>query len=305
VKRPLLPALIVAALLPIDARAVEFKVFNQPLRLDITESLYLNAHLDPGDGDPTGANYGELFSRLNVQLAWKRLLFGFRIDSAMWVHTPQPGDHVDSQACASGGCTVTDGDSRLVGRFGRGADFGKPVFSWGDPDTHHGFGTIPFDPKKFFEKISLSYSGRTVDATLGDFYVSLGRGLVLSIRKVDELGVDTTLLGGKVAIHEGDFSGIAFAGWTNIQNVDEAKALYTPDPNDFIAGGHVDYRVGGVVIVGGNVMGGVPAHNKQTTNSDHDYYLRYSITFDAPHLTKWLALYAEYARADDRVTDVQ
>lgn len=296
--RPRLLVFLVAALLPSIAGAVELKLGSQPLRLDITESLYLNAHLDPGNGDPTAANYGELLSRLNVQLAWWRVLFGFRIDSAFWAHTPQPGDRVDAGSCpksdspryggAGDSCVVHDNDPRLNDRFGR---------------TPFSFHQIPFDPKKFFEKLYLSYSGRSVDVTLGDFYVNLGRGLVLSVRKVDELGVDTSLFGGKVAVHEGDFSAVAVAGWSNIQNVDEATALYTKDPYDFVAGGHVDYRAGGQVIIGGNVMGGIPSTNASTTNSDHDYYLRYGLSIDAPRLTRWLSFYGEYARADDRVTD--
>ncbi len=310
-----LPTAILAALLSAPAGAVELRLGNQPLRLDITESLYGNWHMDPGNGDPTSANYGEVLSRFNVQLAWWRLLLGFRIDSALWFHTPQPGDRVTAGSCPSQGdpsygtagdpCVVHDGDPRLASRFGRGVTYPGQYPTFGDPDKHGGFGTIPFDPKKIFEKIFLTYTSRSVDITLGDFYVNLGRGMVLSIRKVDELGIDTTLFGGKLAVHEGDFSAVAFAGWTNIQNVDEATARYIPDPYDFVAGGHADYRLGGQVIVGVNAMGGMPAQNASTVNTDSDYYLRYGVSIEAPHLTQWLSLYAEYARADDRVTDKQ
>jgi len=51
------------------------------------------------------------------------------------------------------------------------------------------------------EKVVLEYSGRSVEIKLGDFYISIGRGMVLSLRKLDELGIDTTLQGGRFVLH--------------------------------------------------------------------------------------------------------
>ena len=45
---------------------------------------------------------------------------------------------------------------------------------------------------------SLRWSNRTFDISVGDAYVSFGNGLGLSLRKLDEFGVDTTLRGAKV-----------------------------------------------------------------------------------------------------------
>src|SRR5436309_2800678 len=75
-------------LAPTPARALDFKVKNENLRLDITESLFLAAHLDNGTPDVTQINYGELLNRANVQLAWRRFLFSVRFDSGAWVNTP-------------------------------------------------------------------------------------------------------------------------------------------------------------------------------------------------------------------------
>jgi hypothetical protein len=58
--------------------------------------------------------------------------------------------------------------------------------------------------------------------TAGDSYVQFGRGLTLSMRKVDELGIDTTLRGGKVQITRDPFSLTAVAGFANPSRVDEA-----------------------------------------------------------------------------------
>ncbi|MSP62394.1 MAG: hypothetical protein EXR72_19080 [Myxococcales bacterium] len=290
------------------ASAVEFKIGGQPLRLDVTESLFLNAHLDPGNGEPSQANYGELLSRLNVQLAWRRFLVGLRYDLAAYVHTPAVTcDPATGRKCEKS--DVVPSDLYIV-NFPR-------------------FRQTYYDPKKFLEKMFLSYSGRSFDFTVGDFYVNFGRGLVLSIRKVDELGVDTTLLGGKFAVHEGDFSLTGALGWTNIQNLDESTAAYTNDPYDFIAGVRADYRAADKVILGMHFAGGVPslqcavdaprstpdgqpvkphllgADRPSCPAHQDNSYQRYGITFDAPRLTPWMSLYAEYAHADDQLEGKQ
>ena len=64
------------------AWAVDFRVGKQPFRLDLTESLYLSYRTDPGNGRAWTGNDGELVSRLNVQLAWRNLVLGLRLDSA-------------------------------------------------------------------------------------------------------------------------------------------------------------------------------------------------------------------------------
>jgi hypothetical protein len=76
-------------------------------------------------------------------------------------------------------------------------------------------------------KLFVGYSQPGVDVTVGDFYVQLGRGLVFSVRKVDELSVDTTVRGVKaVADHTfGDVQvgAMIFGGQLNPLRVDEAS----------------------------------------------------------------------------------
>ncbi len=293
------------------AHAVEFRLLGEPLRLDITESLYLNYHGDPGNGDPAAVNYEELMSRLNVQLAWRRWLVGVRWDAAAYpLSIPQVGDTATKAGCldSNGQLLMPPPASDCVGKLE------KNRFSPEGTLLNQGFPRFRqslYDPRKVFEKFYLSYSSRTFDATFGDFYVNFGRGLVLSLRKVDELGVDTTLLGGKVALHAGDLSAVAVAGWTNIQNVDETTATYIGDPYDFITGAHLDLRATGGTLVGGHVVYGQPnpcpvrnpdgAQPSCNEPQQSDYYLRSGATLDVPKLLPWLSLYGEYARASDRI----
>lgn len=274
-------------LLQAQAHAFEFRAGKQAFRLDFTESMFLSYHGDTGSADPTEKNYGELLNRLNWQLTWRRLVLGVRLDTAAYVHTPEAGDRTSNPACP---------DPRAPD-YDPTAD--RCVVQQDDPRLNHRFVQRPI----YLEKAFLSYVGRSVEATLGDYYVNIGRGLVLSIRKVDELGIDTTLRGGKLLIHHGDLNFLALVGWSNIQNVDEARAQWTDDPNDFIAAVHAGYRFGGKALVGAHVVGGIPSKNQLLENSSQDYYLRAGMLFDVPKLFDWLALYAEYAHADDRLAE--
>jgi hypothetical protein len=154
------------------------------------------------------------------------------------------------------------------------------------------------------EKIAIEYNSRKFEATLGDFYVSYGRGLVLSLRKLDEFGIDTTLRGARFVFHDDNvavslISGLPnqIFGGTNIQNADSATGRYAPDPNDWIGGARAEYRVSERVLVGAHVVGGIQTQNKTEIDNRlrQDSMLMYGATIDAPRLTKWLALFVEGA----------
>ncbi|MCA1665326.1 MAG: hypothetical protein LC659_13860, partial [Myxococcales bacterium] len=65
------------------ARAIELRLWNQPLRVGIVESFYASYHgdLGPGlvsesdvDGAPTSSpRFADIQSRLNVDIGWRRL----------------------------------------------------------------------------------------------------------------------------------------------------------------------------------------------------------------------------------------
>jgi hypothetical protein len=78
----------------------------------------------------------------------------------------------------------------------------------------------------------VTYRSGILEATAGDSYVTFGRGLVLSLRKVDELGIDTTLFGAKVTLQQDPFSFTAIAGFANPARVDEPTnaTLFLADP---------------------------------------------------------------------------
>ncbi len=271
-------ALVAAAALaaPASSNALEFKLFGQPLRLDITESLFSSYHGDLGylitERDSTGAHpenhFYDILNRLNAVLAWKEFRLAVRIDSAGYFDTP-PNSCLPSSMAAL--------RSKFCGYIGdANAQWPQEIYFWP-------------------EKAALEYNGREFEATLGDFYISFGRGLVLSLRKLDELGIDTTLQGGRFVLHEGKVGAVLAVGATNINNIDEATGRYAPDPHDLIAAGRVEYRAFDKVIVGLHEVGGIQHNDTLPNLKRHDGMFMYGGSLDAPRLLPWLALYFEGA----------
>jgi thiol-disulfide isomerase/thioredoxin len=76
----------------------------------------------------------------------------------------------------------------------------------------------PLEPELRLAKRYAQYSAKGFRARAGDFYTSLGRGLLFSLVKVfEEEGldyvVDTTVDGGEVSVGAGPWSGRLFGGW--------------------------------------------------------------------------------------------
>jgi hypothetical protein len=93
------------------------------------------------------------------------------------------------------------------------------------------------------EKLTFEVRGRDARVWVGDFYQVLGRGLLLNLRKMDELGLDTTLRGAKATFQDRELSLTAFGGLTNGVNLDPATWKKVDDPNDLLTGAAVGYRL--------------------------------------------------------------
>jgi len=273
------------------AHAIELRLWNQPLRIGIVESFYASYHGDLGPGlvsetDVNGAptsspRFVDIQSRLNVDIGWRRFRAFTRFDTAAYPDRP------------AGAC---------------GPDATTPVA------LRSRFCQNPF----YVEKWGIEYNGRTVEAVLGDFYVSFGRGMVLSIRKIDELGIDTTLRGGKLVYHDDRAAATLVLGVTNMQNVDEATGRtvkdYAPEstflrpvpaPRDFIGGARAEYRFFDRVNVGLHEVGGIQALDAAPNTQRHDSFFLYGGSVDAPKLLRWLGVYFEGAGQLQSLSDVR
>lgn len=146
-------------------------------------------------------NYFEFYNRLYARVDYWKFRASVRLDSAVYAQ------ELDRQGVQD---LIRDrigeaGDLSLENRLNR--------------ELHSRYTDLIYPAK-----LSLRFKHKRFEATLGDFYVHLGRGMVFSVRKVDELGVDTTIRGAKV---KGGFKtggvnvqGMAFAGLLNPLRVD-------------------------------------------------------------------------------------
>ena len=182
------------------ARAVDLpKIDNKPLTLDVTETSIVAQRFAARDGEvPEDQGYFAWLNRLNMTLGWGRYSVGARLDSSFYMLRPEDAD----------GLTAQQRTSRVVD------------------------GTTRYRDRLYPAKVWATYKAPGVELTLGDSYAQFGRGLVLSMRKVDELGIDTTVLGAKVAVTKDPFSVTAIAGIANPSRVDEpsGRALFFPKP---------------------------------------------------------------------------
>lgn len=170
---------------------------EDPVRLDITETTIGQQRFNAREGGKfIDHGYGGWLNRLNLALRWKRWTAATRLDSSVYWLRPEDRTLPDPSQRDN---IIRDGASRY-------------------PDAIY--------PAKLWAQ----YQSPELEITAGDAYAQFGRGLVLSMRKLDELGVDNTIRGGKVQIRKDPFALQLVAGLANPSRVDEAtgRALFLP-----------------------------------------------------------------------------
>lgn len=204
-----------------SASAIDVPVGKDSITLDVSNTSDVGYHfnnrntapIDPKN--PTIAplsrlddDYGDWFDRLQVRAFYKKFSFGLRLDSAVFFHLlDREGvqDYIREK--------LGRDDLALENRFGEElhSHFGAPL-----PGGARGV--------LYPSKLWLGYKNDWLEATLGDFYLQFGRGLVLSVRKIDEAGIDTTIRGAKIRIAKSvgkvRVEGTAFAGQFNPIRID-------------------------------------------------------------------------------------
>lgn len=100
------------------------------------------------------------------------------------------------------------------------------------------------------ERLTFAYRADELRFEIGDFYRQLGRGLLLSLRKEDEIGVDIALRGGELGYSGETHRASIFAGRTNPTNFDNVSEGFVRDADDIIAGAEYGLRRLGPVSLG-------------------------------------------------------
>lgn len=224
--RRLFPAPLLAALLTLSASAgaVEIQsVAGEPMLIDITNTSILNYRFDNRNDyfasteldEPSTRvddSYAEWLDRLNIQATWWRLSLGIRLDATAYIGSLSRADAKDlayESVDAQLGAEATGHDrNRYANRYLR--------------ELNTRFLNTLYPAKLF-----IGYTQPGIDVTVGDFYAQLGRGIVFSARKLDELAVDTTVRGAKVALSRGfgpvELKLTAFGGQMNPLRIDETS----------------------------------------------------------------------------------
>ncbi|MBI4706135.1 MAG: hypothetical protein HY744_33995 [Deltaproteobacteria bacterium] len=173
------------------AHAVEIPaVAGETLTLDLSNTTELGYHFDnrntpEGEGraalrpeNRVDDGYGEWTNRLYLQAWWWRLQAGLRLDSAVYFGVLGRAEAQEIIVQEIGGP-----DLDLENSFGR--------------ELHSRYNDVLYPAKLW-----IGYSQPHLELVVGDFYAQMGRGLVLSVRKIDELGVDTTVRGTKLVLDD-------------------------------------------------------------------------------------------------------
>jgi hypothetical protein len=217
----LVPTALLACALARRASALEPSVFGEPVTLDVTEASTLSYNSDNRDSRPnqvaTRANddWGVFYNRLNLigsHGAWR---IGLRVDQAWFFRSPNPTEIGlelwRSRPPAAGAAPAPVYFRQKVNEAG--VELSNRYINW-------------VYPAKYF----VSYESPEVSVTLGDGYAQFGRGLVLSLRKLDELASDSTLRGarfsGRARTAHMDLSLTVLAGELNPLRIDAASGRY-------------------------------------------------------------------------------
>lgn len=105
------------------------------------------------------------------------------------------------------------------------------------------------------ERVSLRYQRHGVTLEVGDVYTVVGRGLAVAFRKVDPLGLDNALRGGRFEVDVERLTFRAFGGYVNPQNLDPITGQVNHDWGGAIAGGATTLRAGPDILGGAEAAG--------------------------------------------------
>lgn len=208
--------------------------------VEATETLTIDYRRAPGEGrDFDAVDWNDdllaVMNRLSLRVAQGRASAGVRLDQSGFV---------DVEGENAGGAPDCPREDPRCPR----ADF-RP-----------GRTVLP-------ERLWVEIDAGAVRGRAGDIYVSFGRGMALSLRKIDAIGLDTALRGGRLDLRHGPLALVGVAGAANVQNVDPATLRHVDDPADVIAGARLEGRVA-TATLGGHavVLDEIPGSGEHVQN---------------------------------------
>jgi len=156
------------------------------------------------------------------------------------------------------------------------------------------------------ERLKLSKRWAELSVELGDLYQQLGRGQLLALRKVDELGLDIALRGGRLSYSDREDALKLFAGVANVVNLDSVSQRFVEDEQDLITGGLYERRTG-LGNLGLMYVYIAPDEQQYPGLELPDATSSAGLYYEAPALFEWAGLYveldAQQRRAIERLSE--
>jgi hypothetical protein len=196
------------------------------VQLDVTETSIVAQRFDArGNEALQDSGWGTWINRLDAALRWERWTAGLRLDSSVFWRRPIDNPNYQTLRPSVQSQIQTDNESRYQNSI-------YPAKLW------------------------VTYTAPGVEVTAGDAYVQFGRGLTLSMRKIDELGIDTTVRGAKIQLERDPFALTLIAGFGNPSRIDEATGRELFPTHDLVAGDRSVPAFGSDRVVGAELQAG-------------------------------------------------
>jgi hypothetical protein len=168
-------------------------VSGEPVLVDVTESSSLIVNVDNRNdrandvGSRVDDDWSMAYNRLHTQASWDAFRFDLRLDTAYYFTSRSPADVANTLLA-----------ERRRDREGTPYDANDAAFFVQKYQETGNELSDRFVDWTYPAKLSFGYETPDVEVTVGDFYAQYGQGLVLSVRKRDELSSDTTVRGVRV-----------------------------------------------------------------------------------------------------------
>ena len=197
-------------------------------QLDVTQSLYYkyNVFLDENPNDDVRAPFpfSEFITRTQADLRIGGFTLGVQFDFT-----------ASSPTCKDEGFRA-----KYATAFGEDAACVHPNevrgSGWND--------NAPRNALAILEKVYLKYQHRNFSVELGDFYVAVGRGLLISMVRQPNIDQDNSLFGARADLFLKSFDAMGFVGFTNPQEVSMELRNQQIDRTEWglLAGGYIRAR---------------------------------------------------------------
>jgi len=137
----------------------------------------------------------------------------------------------------------------------------------GYPTGASGYTTLDYGNDFRLERIYGTANLDKLRVTVGDFYVSFGRGIALSLVKLDDVGEDSALRGARIEYQVPRAVKLTLVGGVvNALNVDPiTKQVFEDDPMDRIVGARVEWQIQDALALGAH---GVVLRPRYTDEED-------------------------------------